>query len=75
MWLSFSCVMYDLSFGNEPIVQIVTVLSLARFIKLIYARANMFYKCKLVSSFACWLRAPYTGMIEVFAIAAFPPVA
>jgi len=50
--------MYDLSFGNEPIVQIVTVLSLARFIKLICARANMFYKCKLVSSFACWLERP-----------------
>jgi len=40
VWLSFSCVMYDLSFGNEPIVQIVTVLSLARFISS-YARERI----------------------------------
>jgi hypothetical protein len=33
--------MYDLLFGKEPVVRIVAVLSAARFIKLIYARANM----------------------------------
>jgi hypothetical protein len=53
---------YDLLFGKEPIVEVVAVISAARFIKRVGTRADIFNECKLVLNGVGWL-VPYTRIM------------